>query len=253
MSTRNRSTAASSRRAFTLLEVLIVVGVILILASLVVAVSTALLKRAEKTQTETAMNIVESAMNEYEAVMGRPLTYDGATTPLAGATLDIIEPANPTGVPSPNGTTIGRARAQGVYALNLLQQIDSVRPILAGIPQDLLRDDKTTYPATTTGYQPSQKPRSELVDTWGNRILFVFPGRPYRFGVDTGLPDPDGTVRTATENLFGVCANRRICLVSSGPDGLFGIDNEISPNPTQALRDAARADNIFLYELDPTN
>lgn len=96
-------------------------------------------------------------------------------------------------------------------------------------------------------------PRSELVDTWGNRILFVFPGRPYRFGVDPGLPDPDGTVRTATENLFGVCANRRICLVSSGPDGLFGIDNEISPNPTQALRDAARADNIYLYELDPAN
>lgn len=146
MNTRSPSTAASRRRAFTLLEVLIVVGVILILASLVVAVSTALLKRAEKTQTESAMNIVESAMNEYEAIMGRPLTYDGTRTP--GQTTptdlaDIWEPANPTGVPAPNGTTIGRARAQGVYAMNLLPQIDSVRPIIAGIPQDLLRPDKT--------------------------------------------------------------------------------------------------------------
>jgi hypothetical protein len=96
-------------------------------------------------------------------------------------------------------------------------------------------------------------PRGELVDTWGNRIVWVFPGRPFRFGVDTGLPDPDGTVRTTVENLFGVCTNRRICLVSAGPDGLFGFDLEVNPNLTVVQRTAAQTDNVFSYQLDPPN
>ncbi len=242
-------------RSFTLLEILIVVGIILILAALVVSVSTALLKRAEKSQTDSAMQIMESAFSEYEAVVGRPLTYDGSASSPAGTTFDILEPANPTGVPV-NGQTIGRARAQGVYATTLLGQVDAVRSIMAGIPTDMLRQDKATpvYPAAVASYQPSVQPRSELVDTWGNRIMFVFPGRPWRALWDGAtLPDPDGTVRTPTENLFGVCTNRRICLVSSGPDGLFGIDQEVSPNPTAAQRAVAQADNIYLYDLDPAN
>lgn len=246
--------AASARRGFTLLEVLIVVGVILILASLVVSVSSALLKRAERSSVENAFTTFETAFAEYEATVGRPLSYDGATTPLPGGTFDVKEPANPTGLPA-NGQTIGRCRAAGVYAINLLGQIEAVKPMLAGVPADLLRPDKTApvYPVAEATYPPSAFPRAELVDTWGNRIVFLFPGRPFRFGVDTGLPDPDGTVRTAAENLFGVCTNRRICLVSSGPDGLFGIDQEVTPNPTAAQRAAALGDNIYLYELDPPN
>ena len=50
---------------------------------------------------------------------------------------------------------------------------------------------------------------SELLDTWGGRVAFVFPGRAFRYGVDTGLPDADGTVRTPAENILGVCTNDR--------------------------------------------
>lgn len=250
--------APRARRAFTLLEILIVVGVILILASLVVSVSSALLKRAERTSVENAMATVESALSEYEATVGRPMTYDGATVPLTGAIVDIKEPANPTGLPA-NGIIVGRARGQGIYALNLLAQTEATKPILAGIPTDMYRPDKANpvYPASDATYPPSVtntlNPRGELVDTWGNRIAWVFPGRPFRFGVDTGLPDPDGTVRTSAENLFGVCTNRRICLVSAGPDGLYGFDLEVTPNLTAAQRTAAQTDNVYSYQLDPTN
>jgi prepilin-type N-terminal cleavage/methylation domain-containing protein len=255
---RSRRRATRARRAFTLLEILIVVGVILILASLVVGVSSALLKRAERSSVENAMAIVESALGEYEATVGRPMTYDGATVPLTGAIVDVREPANPAGLPA-NGVIVGRARGQGIYALNLMAQTEATKPILAGIPTDLYRPDRTnpTYPASDATYAPSvttpANPRGELVDTWGNRIVWVFPGRPFRFGVDTGLPDPDGTVRTTVENLFGVCTNRRICLVSAGPDGLFGFDLEVNPNLTVAQRTAAQTDNVFSYQLDPPN
>jgi prepilin-type N-terminal cleavage/methylation domain-containing protein len=255
---RSRRRATRARRAFTLLEILIVVGVILILASLVVGVSSALLKRAERSSVENAMAIVESALGEYEATVGRPMTYDGATVPLTGAIVDVREPANPAGLPA-NGVIVGRARGQGIYALNLMAQTEATKPILAGIPTDLYRPDRTnpTYPASDATYAPSvttpANPRGELVDTWGNRIVWVFPGRPFRFGVDTGLPDPDGTVRTTVENLFGVCTNRRICLVSAGPDGLFGFDLEVNPNLTVVQRTAAQTDNVFSYQLDPPN
>lgn len=277
---RARPTAAS--RGFTLLEILIVMGVLLILMSLVLGVGSALLKRAERSQVETAMAIMESAFNEWEAQAGRPVSYNGTFNSLTAPTtevfitgssvevFDVREPITP-GPPAPGNTgnrlILARARGAGVYAVNLLAQLDAVRPILAGIAPSILRPEPnaSTYPGanvSTAGtlYLPSAKSqvtsstssRSELVDTWGNRIAFVFPGRAFRFGVDAGLPDADGTVRTPAENLLGVCTNRRICLVSAGPDGLFGVSGEVSPDNAET-RAAAAADNISLYELDPPN
>ena len=240
-------------RAFTLIEMLIVVGVILILVSLVVSVGSVLLKRAERTQTERAMDVMESALGSYESALGRPLTYEGANVPLGSAIFDIKEPAAPSGA-SGSLAAIRKAQAAGVYAVNLLAQVEALKPMFAGLPSDMLRPDKGIgYPAAEAAYQPSVLPRSELVDTWGNRFALVMPGRPFRFGVDTGLPDPDGTVRTAIENVFGVCTNRRICLVSAGPDGVFGVDGESTPNATADQRAVQQADNLYLYDLDPPN
>jgi prepilin-type N-terminal cleavage/methylation domain-containing protein len=281
----HRPGQGGAARAFTLLEIMIVMGVLLILMSLVLGVGSALLKRAERSQVEAAMATMESAFNEWEAQAGRPITYNGAfnslTSPTAeiypsGGSIQAFDVREPPASPPPaapynagNRLIYTRARGAGVYCINLLLQVQAIRPILAGIPATLLRPelDASNYPAanTTDGgalYVPSSKKilstvskdssRSELVDTWGNRIAFVFPGRAFRFGVDQGLPDSDGTVRTPAENLLGVCTNRRICLVSSGPDGLFGVPGEQQPDTPEA-RAAAAADNVYLYELDPPN
>jgi prepilin-type N-terminal cleavage/methylation domain-containing protein len=282
---------ARTRRAFTLLEILIVLGLILILASLVLGVGSALLKNAERSQVQAAFATMESAFNEWEAQTGRPLTYNGAFNSLtapsvevfpSGSSVEVFDVREPmTTPPAPNNAgnrlIFTRARGAGVYAVNLLPQVEAVRPILAGIPPSLLRPESnaSNFPAAnvSTGtpavlYTPSAKSsvssrdssRSELVDPWGNRIAFVFPGRAYRFGVDTGIPDPDGTVRTPLENLgpgFGVCTNRRICLVSAGPDGLFGVVGDapgtLSAAQAAAFLQTAAADNVYLYELDPPN
>ena len=260
-------------RGFTLLEIMIVMGVILILTSLVLGVGSALLKRAERSQVESAMSIVESAFSEWEAQTGRPLTYNGAFNSLtnpttevfpSGATIEVFDVREPPATPAPtvpnntgNRLIFTRARGAGIYAMNLLSQIET-------IPPSLLRPESSlsNYPASNISsggilYTPSAKAtvgsgstRAELIDTWGGRVAFVFPGRAFRFGVDSGLPDTDGTVRTPAENILGVCTNRRICLVSAGPDGLFGVSGEVTPD-TAVARAAAAADNIYLYELDP--
>ena len=186
-------------------------------------------------------------------------------------TIEVFDVREPPATPAPtapnnagNRLIFTRARGAGIYALNLLSQIETIRPMLAGIPVSLLRPESSlsNYPAAniTSGgilYTPSSRStagtgstRSELLDTWGGRVAFVFPGRAFRYGVDTGLPDADGTVRTPAENILGVCTNRRICLVSAGPDGLFGVSGEVTPD-TAIVRAAAAADNIYLYELDP--
>jgi type II secretory pathway pseudopilin PulG len=284
---RGRAVPRAARaRAFTLLEIMIVIGVILTLMTLVLGVGSALLRNAEKSQVESAMAIMESALNEYEAQMGRQLTFNGAwnaggtqqifpvgINPATGDTLFDVRDAGVPPAPA-NGTNApvmwaARARGAGVFTVNLLRQVDAVRPIMAGISPGLLRPEPNTpdYPARNIGgtgatlYVPSAKQgagprdstRSEFADAWGNRIAFVFPGRAFRFGSDAGLPDPDGTVRTPYENVFGVCTNRRICLVSAGADGLFGLPGEITPaaQDTVTARAISAADNIYLYPLDP--
>jgi hypothetical protein len=230
------------------------------------------------------MSIMESAFSEWEAQTGRPLTYNGAFNSLTNPTtevfpsgnassallFDVVEPPSTPAPTAPNNAgnrlIFTRARGAGIYALNLLSQVESIRPMLSGIPPSLLRPESSlsNYPGSNLNlgnppvlYTPSAKAtvgsgstRSELVDTWGGRMAFVFPGRAFRYGVDTGLPDSDGTVRTPAENILGVCTNRRICLVSAGPDGLFGVSGEVTPD-TAIVRAAAAADNIYLYELDP--
>lgn len=228
-------------RAFTLVEVMVVLAIILILATMVIGVSSALVKRAERSQTEAAMTIVQNAMEEWEAQAGRPITFGTYNQP-AGAVYDLMELPPATG------------RYLCVFLTTLLSQNEQSSSILRGIPSDLLREDKTTSPAASisyTGgniYAPSVKPRSELVDTWGNRVAVVCPGRRWRVG-DPGVPDADGTIRTVDENALGVCQDSRICLISSGPDGLLGTEAGL----TAQQRLEAIADNIYSYELLPIN
>lgn len=239
------SGAARGPRAFTLVEVLVVLGIILILVTLVVAVSSALVKRAERGQTETALTIMDNAIAEWQVQYGRNMTFGTMGSP-AGSVYDIMELPPATG------------RYINVFVTTLVAQNERCRAMLASIPGDLLREDKTTSPgvnitipgmaAPDNVYPPSKKPRSELVDTWGNRIAMVCPGRTWRVG-DSGLPDPDGSIRTADESALGVCDNRRICMISSGPDGLLGTETGLSAQ--QRLE--ALSDNIYSYELLPTN
>ena len=63
-----------TRRAFTLMELVIVVGIILLLAALALSVSTALLARTERQKMADTLSILDAAVREWEASNGRQLT-----------------------------------------------------------------------------------------------------------------------------------------------------------------------------------
>lgn len=222
-----RRAGAAARSGFTLLELLITIGIIALLAGIVLAVGSAVLRNAEARQVEASFRGLDEAVGEFERARGQKITYRRLS-----------------GDPDGNYDCVEQNITQPYLIVQLLNgrnwAANDYRPLVAGndraleilkrIDPDLLRRDITTVPPVGTGVNATPAPRLELVDPWGTRIGVVFPGRSKNPG-ETG--DADGTVRTSDENSLGVCRDGRICFVSAGPDGNFGT----------------REDNLTSYEL----
>ncbi|MCH2144869.1 MAG: hypothetical protein MK082_06950, partial [Phycisphaerales bacterium] len=72
-----RSRRVARARGFTLLELVIVVGVIIVLMSLVLGVGSIVVAQSENRQLNAVMTIVDSAIAEFEAQTGRPIVFEG--------------------------------------------------------------------------------------------------------------------------------------------------------------------------------
>jgi len=222
-----RGRRSNQPRAFTLLELLVTIGIIAVLAAIVLSVGNAVLKNAERNQLTMAFQALDQAILEFERAREQKITYRRLSGDPAGV-YDIVE-LNLTApylmVALLNGMDID-AGANVHPFRPLLASHEPALEILKRIDPDLLRRDTSTVPAANI----VPNPRLELVDPWGNRVGVVFPGRAKLAGE---VGDADGTVRTSDESSLGVCRDRRICFVSPGPDANFGT----------------REDNVSSYEL----
>ena len=262
---------SSIRRAFSLLEIVVVLGVILLLAALVLAVSGSVLAASERRETENVMRLLEQATLEWEQALGRPINYGPKAEP------------GLTGVP-----------ARDVYEENfpgswmscvLMQRFgenERTRDIVSKIPETCSRRLRAGDPALPGVWGPLTPPGNAnnpnrmpsgngnvplVLDAWGFRIGVCFPGRPWRNGTGlstttptqfysgglylrgvnspaSGAPDADGTEQTPDERIFGSCRDRRIRFVSAGPDGAFG---DVYGAEGSAARKQTQ-DNIVSYE-----
>ena len=253
-------------RAFTLIELVVVVGIIIALLSLVLAVSTLLIQQNEARQLESAYANLSSAVQEYEQAIGRPIAYQARQeAPFQGG-YDI--PNNPQfsgysgietiyatgGGSSHDNTGIDSSGCNGgdpqgwqkhiVSLMGLLQRTQSAEDIVARIDPALI------LPVTRANGLPLDPtdglPLTKMVDPWGTPIAVVFPGRAWRdsdAGGNFESPDPDGTIRTAMEDMVGVCRNGKVLFVSAGPDGIIGSRYCLGGD-----RKEAALDNIYSYE-----
>lgn len=217
--TKETTMPQEPRRGFTLIELVVVLAVILVLVSLVLGVSAVLIRRSETRQTETALEILTAAMDEFEQSRGRPLTF-GARNQPAGAKYEI-----------PLLTNVNYPHVI-LFVLDRLATHGPSREMLSKVDGSLLRNASTNVPTTPSGYPANEfwwgpLPRMELVDPWDTRISVIFPGRPWVEGDDPNLKDLDGTIRTGDEAIFGSCVNRRVRLISSGPDRKLGTDDDV--------------------------
>ena len=211
-----------SVRGFTLIELVVVIGLILILVGLTMAVGVAIRAQSETRQTENVLILLDQAVNQWEIAADRQLSWGIDNTP-TNLVYDV------------QGDVDGSISPE-VQLEDLLRRIStnqSARDILAQIDNDFLQQDDDAF--------------LRLVDPWGKQVCLIHPGRVADFAVYGDIlneADLDGTVRTYHENVFGIAANRILLFVSAGPDGEFG---DLSANP-ESNDFKQTQDNVYSYQ-----
>jgi type II secretory pathway pseudopilin PulG len=248
----------NNRRAFTVLELVIVIGVILVLMSLALTVTSVVLAANDRRSVQSTFVLLDQALTSWESQAGREMTAGRRANP----------PGTPT-VPDftlgTNGPTAGfeiyEENFTSTYSICIVLERLATTPdsaeIISRLPSTAIRfvplngtNAVEPLPTNWTGTTPQQDPNQmppyasvrEIFDPWNRRIGVIFPGRAAtKAEIAAAVTNPklidveDGSVRTTDEHYLGICRNRKMCFVSAGPDGDFGTS----------------ADNIYSYEPLP--
>ena len=269
---------AARRGGFTLIELLVVIGIIVLLVSLVLAVSGSVIRSSEERATRNTLEVLNAATEEFERVLDRRISYQSGVVasgiaadpaPSATAVYDILSSyAAATSIPpgSPGNGVTGWTQLSQPYStlppnglpgyslqpfrraatlLWVMSQSQSVGPILQKLPESVFRSINIG-----TGQQTSLL--RHCVDSWGTPIIAVFPGREATQteldANNANVIDRDGTVKSDSEwqsaangGLRVSCKDRRILWVSAGNDTRF------SDLPVSGVSNPS-ADNLYSYE-----
>lgn len=247
-----------TRRAFTLVELLITIGVIIILTAVTVSATVALVRRAEVDRTRTVLKLLDMALAEWQTQADRTLSWGANPLP-----------------PNPPIFDIGDGTPHVFTVSEVLRRIganDAVKTILARIDPDLTyvyQQSEPIPPWLPTAPDPDDpdpfldvaNPRYlvesglangsvAVLDAWGVPIRAVHPGRLHEEG-DAGQPDVDGTIFLCdansdgwNEQIYGRAESRRLYFVSAGPDGKFG---NVGSADERIRRQAD--DNLYSYRV----
>ena len=266
----------NNRRGFTVLELVIVIGVILILMTLSLTVTSVVLNSMDRRSMNNTFVLLQQAIKEYEYETESDFSFGRIAVPppvaplLPDYELQGRDPYGP-GTTFPAKFVIYEETSTGTYAicvvLERLISHSSSAEIISKIPGNTFRnvpvtpqddliealpsnwdqiDDVNRMPVGTL--PPKWGRIREICDPWNRRIAVIFPGREATSIERNDLSKidvQDSSVRTQDEHLFGICRNRQICFVSAGPDGEFGRQNGSDTEIEKTY------DNIYSYELLP--
>lgn len=264
---------ASLRRGFTLLELMIVIGIIVIVASLVLAVSSSVARASEERSTKNTLEVLNMAAEEYERTVDRRISYRSGVvtggivadpTSAAGVAYKFDVDSGASVPPSGSGTNTWTALANpyntvasGLPAYSslpfrrtaILIQTMTDSPncasIMQKLPEAVFRGIKVN--ANTNSFSAVR----HCIDAWDTPIVAVFPGREATSAElsanNPAIVDKDGTVKCDSEWALPVaggmqvsCKDRRVLFISAGNDSRF---TQLSGSTYQPSND-----NLYSYE-----
>ena len=228
---------------FTLLEIMVAIGIIALLAAITIGLSNSIMRKAEERQTMDTIRLLQLALREWEIAKGTNMTFEDFhyVDNCEGCYFDVYNDfilGSPTfglaGVD--NGTMLEAMKERNVKTVVVIKQIESSDNILLEITSDYFDGLK-------------------VIDSWGTPIGVIFPGQYY---AETGLlffaEDESGdlTIRDQAEDGLGSCINKRPIFVSAGPDRLWGYCFQANGGPgtdevAKELWNASK-DNLYSYE-----
>ncbi|MHC4320367.1 MAG: type II secretion system protein [Planctomycetota bacterium] len=225
---------------FTLVEMVIVIGVIILLAALTLSVSVAVVEGSEVRQTENTIRLLTTALQEWEASADRKISYGLNNEPYnQGEQYEIQQPVYSGDLDS----FLDESHDATKWLFSIISRPTSVKQILAQVDPEVVAQ-------TVVGDQGFEVDTFEFSDAWGHPIIAVFPGRTWADNFDDpDYRDSDGTIRAPIEWVCGVTANRQICFVSGGPDGSYG--DLTAPPDTDDYKQAE--DNLYSYDPPETS
>ncbi len=246
--------SASVHGGFTLVEVVVVIGIIVLLVALTVSVGVVVVEGSEVRQTETVLRQLDTALQEWQTNADRRVTWGDNST---GAVYDMQW----------DTTYVFRI----TELLNTIARSSNILDIVAGIDPDFVHTYRVSeYPEWIESADESEmdniwavdNPNNNfslglaVLDAWNQPMRVVHPGRVANpnapFNDNLSLADPDGTIRIdvalfgadGVEDIYGIAKNRQILFVSAGPDGKFGKLGGFSTS----LDLAQTKDNIYSYQ-----
>ncbi len=232
------------RHGFTLIEILVVLGIIIVLLGITVLAYRKVEHIVAERSTRTRLDYLNSMLSEYEVQSGGIAFMEGTTQSLYGnaapAQRQIGQPGN-VGSSDPNGPRYSNNVYSPVYRTALILQkfntVPSIHAMLTQMPQtaflpprfSVLNDQayrSNVGSGSPGGTDAAGVPLPVLVDAWKNPIVYVPSGG--MVGVWVGGLFP--TTGTVTGNVGVRKTVRSVDLrpfwASAGPDGDFGSGDD---------------------------
>lgn len=259
----------SRSAAFTLIELIVVIGVIAVLAAIVLAIGPRVLGGQKEAGTKSTLRALDRVYEDFLAANGGAQPrfdvndYAGVPGPDLARTGDrknetVASSANEAFSTYPASGSGGRDYPRFPDASVFLRQAlaagvgDSV---LAALPSSsvvlTVTDDDPSAPADETDRTPS------ILDQWGpvdpawTAGYVLFGGVPILFVHPSNL---------LAQELYGKCLNGRAYFMSAGADRLYGATNQLTSDGSRATTQAdfARAvqalkDNLYSTSVGPAD
>lgn len=238
-----------SRRGFTLLELLTVVGIIVILVGLVGGVGIAVIGKQRVSQTQNVLASLDRALEEYITVVGAIPPY--ITTEYFLVPGESNDDADPAFFRNYLNVQKNPVRPDAAVFLKQAIGVGDVQSIIAGLPAQFLVVTRGGRGGNLNSGDQDVTP--SIIDSWANKN--------WPADSDNNLWDitqqqviyyvhPDNRL---AQDLFGQCVNRRPYFFSAGPDLKYGFKSEGPAGADQEEILGYLDDNVYSYPVGSPN